>query len=60
MEPNEKNLYSVRYTIPKEAIPDFVEGLRKIQEDMIEAVVASKATQGYPEANQIIKHIMEL
>lgn len=60
MEPNDKNLYSIRYTIPKEAISEFVEGLRQIQEDMIEAVVESKATQGYPEARAVIDHIRAL
>lgn len=60
MGPNEKNLYSIRYTIPKNAIPEFVESLRKMQEDMIEAVVESKATQGYPEARAVIDHIRNL
>ena len=60
MDPNEKNLYSIRYTLPKEAIQDFVEALHKMQHDYLEQAVKAKAGQGYPEANQIIKHIMEL
>lgn len=61
MEPKKsENLYSIRYTINKKDIPAFVAELRSIQEDMIEAVVESKATQGYPEAKAVIDYIRSL
>ena len=37
----------------------FVGGLHNIQADMIEAQVENKGLKGYPEANLVIKHIME-
>jgi hypothetical protein len=61
MESNNKpeSVFNFKYTIDRKDIPVFVNELRKIQENMIEAVVESKARQGYPEANEVIKHIME-
>jgi len=47
-------------TLQPEDIMTFVSGLHDIQADMIEQVVASKERQGFPEAKQVIKHIMEL
>lgn len=47
------------YQIEKKDIMAFVHGLRDIQMDMIEMVVESKERQGFPEANLVIKHIME-
>lgn len=47
------------YQIDKKDIMPFVNGLRDIQMDMIEMVVESKERQGFPEANLVIKHIME-
>lgn len=52
--------YNIRYTINKKDIPAFVNELRLIQENMIEAVVASKELQGFPEANQVINYIRGL
>jgi hypothetical protein len=43
----------------RENIMTFVSGLHDIQMDMIESVVESKERQGFPEANLVIKHIME-
>ncbi len=61
MEPKKsENLYSIRYTINKRDIPNFVNELRLIQENMIEAVVASKESQGFPEATEVINHIRGL
>jgi hypothetical protein len=61
MEPKKpENLYSIRYTINKRDIPGFVNELRLIQENMIEAVVQSKETQGFPEATQVINYIRGL
>ena len=55
MEKKPVNLYSFRYTIKPDQIPGFVSELHRVQADMIEAVVESKATQGYPEANALLK-----
>jgi hypothetical protein len=61
MEPKKsENLYSIRYTINKKDIPAFVNELRVIQETMIEAVVESKASQGFPEATAVIDYIRSL
>jgi hypothetical protein len=50
---------SIRMTMKREDIMTFVSGLHDLQMDMIETVVSSKERQGFPEANEIIKHIME-
>lgn len=61
MDPKKfEKFYNIRYTIDKKDIPAFVNELRLIQENMIEAVVASKESQGFPEANQLINHIRGL
>lgn len=57
MEP--KKLYSIKMTLKPEQIMTFVGGLHDIQSEMIEAVVASKEAQGFPEATELLKHIME-
>lgn len=57
MEP--KKLYSIKMTLKPEHIPTFVSGLHEIQADMIEAVVKTKEAQGFPEASELLKHIME-
>ena len=59
MDPKRKIQESIRMTMRKEDIMTFVNGLHDIQMDMIETVVASKQRQGFPEANEVIKHIME-
>jgi hypothetical protein len=59
MEPN-KRIEVLRYTLTKEQIGSFISGLHEIQHDMIEAVVESKARQGYPEANEVINYIRGL
>jgi hypothetical protein len=53
----EENYGSARYIINKQDIMPFVEGLRAMQEEMIEAVVSSKQSQGFPEASAVIDHI---
>lgn len=58
MEP--KKLYNIKMTLRPEDIMTFVSGLHEVQHDMIEAAVEKKAREGYPEANAVIKHIMEL
>ena len=54
-----KSLYNIRMTMKREDIMTFVSGLHDLQMDMIEAVVASRERQGFPEASVVIQHIME-
>ena len=49
----------VRQTISREQIVDFVNELHRVQHDMIEILVASKERQGFPEATDVIRRIME-
>jgi hypothetical protein len=51
--------YKISYTMKKEDIMTFVSGLHQVQADMIECAVISKEQQGFPEADVVIKHIME-
>ena len=37
----------------------FLNGLHEMQMDMIETVVDSKQRQGFPEAQTVLRHIME-
>jgi hypothetical protein len=50
---------SLRYSMSRKDIMTFVSGLHDIQMDMIETTVIAKERQGFPEANVVIKHIME-
>jgi len=54
-----KSLFNIRYTMKPKDIMTFVSGLHDIQMDMIETVVIRKEREGFPEANLVIKHIME-
>ena len=54
-----KSLYNIKMTMKREDIMTFVSGLHDLQMDMIEAVVASRERQGFPEATAVIRHIME-
>lgn len=54
-----KQQYKISYTMKREDIMTFVSGLHDVQMDMIETVVKSKERQGFPEANLVIKHIMD-
>lgn len=54
----EKNVF--RMEIPRDQIQGFLNDLHKMQLDYIESAVESKARQGYPEANEAIKRIMDL
>jgi hypothetical protein len=61
MEPNKpRNLGSIRYTLKREDIMTFVGGLHELQEDLIEASVAQKEKQGFPEATEVINYIKGL
>jgi hypothetical protein len=51
--------YKISYKMKPEDIMTFVGGLHQVQADMIETVVAKKEREGFPEANLVIKHIME-
>jgi hypothetical protein len=59
MESGKQHLYTIRYKMKKEDLTTFVNGLHKMQMDMIETVVAGKERQGFPEATVLIQHIME-
>lgn len=48
--------YSVRYTLPKSQIMDFVNELHNMQMDMIEQAVERS---GYKDAKEVLAHIME-
>lgn len=50
----------IKTTMRREDIMTFVSGLHTVQQEMIESVVAVKERQGFPEANTVIKHIMQL
>jgi hypothetical protein len=58
MEP--KKLYNIKMTLRPEEIMTFVSGLHEVQSVMIETAVAKKEREGFPEAQAVIKHIMEL
>ena len=61
MEPNKpQTLYTVRYTIKRDQIVDFVNELHTIQLEMLEAALVSKEKQGFPDANVVIDHIKSL
>ena len=50
---------SLRYSMSRKDIMTFVSGLHDVQMDMIETTIIAKERQGFPEANIVIKHIME-
>ena len=51
--------YKISYKMKPEDIMTFVSGLNAVQADMIECAVIKKESEGFPEANVVIKHIME-
>lgn len=59
MEPNKQHLYTIRYTMKPQDLDAFLNGLHQMQMDMIETVVDSKQRQGFPEAQAVLRHIME-
>lgn len=59
MEPK-NNPFSFRYTISKKDIAEFVNSLHVLQEHYMDAAVEQKAREGFPEAMQAIKRIMEM
>lgn len=56
----DKNYGSMRYTIPKEQIPEFLAELRRVQEDMIEELVKRKERAGFPEARAVLDKIAKM
>ena len=56
----EEIIGSIRMTLNRDQIMTFVSGLHETQWALIEATVASREAQGFPEATAVIKHIMEL
>jgi hypothetical protein len=59
MEENKR--YNVlRMTLTRDQIGSFVAGLHEIQQDMIESVVATKESQGFPDVQAILEHVMKL
>ncbi len=52
--------YKISYKMKPEDVMTFVSGLHTVQLDMIETVVQRKEKEGFPEANAVIKHVMEL
>ena len=60
MDSNKKDIImSIRQVLTKDQIMTFVAGLDQTQQEMIELAVASKERNGFPEANAVIKHIMD-
>jgi hypothetical protein len=47
-------------TLTRDQIMTFVGGLHETQMELIEAVVASRERQGFPEATAVINHIRGL
>jgi hypothetical protein len=55
-----QRLYNIKQTLSRDQIMTFVSGLHETQMQLIEAVVASREKQGFPEATSAIKRIMEM
>lgn len=51
---------SLRLTLTRDQIMTFVSGLHETQNELIEAMVASREKQGFPEATLVIEHIRNL
>ena len=49
----------IRIQMERADIPRFLSMLHETQFNLIEAAVESREKQGFPEANIVIKHIME-
>lgn len=54
----ERNTF--RMQIPRDQIQGFLDDLNKMQLDYVEQAVEAKAREGFPEANEAIKRIMDL
>jgi hypothetical protein len=62
MEKKDKDniIGSIRMVLNRDQIMTFVSGLHETQHELIEATVASRERQGFPEATAVIKRIMEM
>jgi hypothetical protein len=49
-----------RMEIPRDQIQGFLDNLNRMQLDYVEQAVEAKSRQGFPEANEAIKRIMDL
>jgi len=58
--PKHQRLYNIKQTLSRDQIMTFVSGLHQTQMELIEAVVASREKQGFPEATAAIRRIMEM
>ena len=56
----DSNPFKFTYTINKKDIPDFVNSLHKLQEHYMDSALEQKAREGFPEATEVINHIMSL
>ena len=54
------NIGRLKLTLTRDQIMTFVGGLHETQMELIEAVVASRERQGFPEASTAIRKIMEM
>ena len=54
------NIGQLKLTLTRDQIMTFVGGLHETQMELIEAVVASRERQGFPEASTAIKKIMDM
>jgi hypothetical protein len=50
---------NIKMTLSRDQIMTFVGGLHETQMELIEAMVSSRERQGFPEATEVIKSIME-
>lgn len=50
-----KKDYTIRYTLRRDQIQDFVNSLHSMQADMLEELVAREQVQGFPQVQQILK-----
>ena len=55
----QRQIKGIKMTLSRDQIMTFVSGLHETQMELIEAVVASRERQGFPEATAVLKSIME-
>lgn len=55
---NRENIIgSIRMTLSRDQIMSFVSGLHDLQFEMIEALVARKEREGFPEVQEVLKAV---
>lgn len=50
-----KKPYVIRYTLSKDQIQDFVNGLHDMQAGMLEELVKRAQAQGFPQVKELLK-----